>query len=109
MNDTRTQQAHTPAEIAALERKIYEVLGDHKQWTRDKHTLTHVPSGVQLWTANGEDFFAVYKPIPVEFSADGKQRLWSRVQGMLNQKRRADAQIVLDAFKADAVSEAVAA
>lgn len=63
-----------------LTQKLVTELETHPEhWTQTVHTLYHT-SGIELWTANGQDYCRVYSPKTVEFTESQQKRIWAAYQ-----------------------------
>ena len=64
-----------------------------EEFTADEYCLKHTKSGVEIWLANGEPYYGLYKPFSMKFSYADNERFhkalhrWkmASIQGVMEQ------------------------
>lgn len=67
-------------------RAIHKALDNIEDWNFGKHTANHVPSGLELWTANTFFNFHVWSGANVKFNIWEKFILSSKIQCQTRKK-----------------------
>jgi hypothetical protein len=62
---------------------VYRALDNPDAWDISSHTMKHIPSKLEFWTANGVDHFKLYKPQEIEcFTGFERKVLWRKTEHM---------------------------
>ncbi len=65
-------------EVAKL---IAKINSDPLEWSADYYTLTHTPSDVQIWVADGADYVSFWQPQKIKLRPVDQKAIWRAYEG----------------------------
>ena len=66
-----------------VEKLVASITNSPTEWSVGEYSTKHAPTGISLWTGNGEVSCGVYTPIEIKgdtLTAEQRKKLWAAIQ-----------------------------